>query len=353
MSTGISKNELTPHASEKDSEPDNIEPTGMRPKPSLGSRVKAHYTKFWWLHLLILIAVTLIIVLPLVYVAYPKIAQDGVNDSTLEIQSMSLTNPTTDSFDLELKTVVRSDNQYHPNLDAFNASLYINNTDGKPFSYIQIPAVHATKEALSISNQTVNIADFSSQFADYAGVVLGSEQYNLIVKGRTDLHEMKFPTTTVDYNKQVTLKGLNGLKGFNVTSFQILLKAEPDGANMIGKVYIPNPSIMTIEMGNVTLSLSQNSIPIGTSLLPNLTLKPGNNTLDMRSTINQTLVLSSLKQFKDGMVPIDIIGNTSIYNGQHLPYYENALRANNQRITLNVGAALKDAGLAGLVGFNG
>ncbi|KAI9757284.1 MAG: hypothetical protein M1835_000660 [Candelina submexicana] len=351
MSTDTGKNELTQHTSEKDSEPDNIEPVGMGTKPSLGSRVKAHYKKFWWLHLLILIAVTLIIVLPLVYVAYPKIAQDGVNDSRLEIQSMSLTNPTTDSFDLELKTVVRSDNRYHPHLDAFNASLYLNNADGKPFSYIQIPAVHATEEALSTSNQTVKIADLSSQFADYASVVLAREQYNLIVKGRTDLHEMRFPTTTVDYNKQVTLRGLNGLKGFNVTSFQILVKPEPDGANMLGKVYIPNPSIMTLEMGNVTLSLSTNSLPIGTSLLPNLILKPGNNTLDMRSTVNQSLVLSSLKLFKDGMVPVDIVGNSSIYNGQHLPYYEKALRANKQSITLDVGGALKAAGLAGLAGL--
>lgn len=145
--------------------------------------------------------------IPRVYVAYPKIAQSGVDDSTLEIQSMSLTNPTSTTFGLELQTVVRSDNRYQPHLDAFDASLYLNNPDGEPFSYIQVPAVHATKEALSISNQTINIADLSSQFADYTGVVLASEEYDLIVKGRTDLHEGRLPTTTVDYNKVVTLKG--------------------------------------------------------------------------------------------------------------------------------------------------
>ena len=34
-------------------------------KPGFGARLKAHYKKFWWLHLLIFIACTLIIVLPL------------------------------------------------------------------------------------------------------------------------------------------------------------------------------------------------------------------------------------------------------------------------------------------------
>lgn len=65
MSIDIGKNELAQHTSEKDSEPENIEPAGMGTKLSLGSRLKAHYKKFWWLHLLILTAVTLIIVLPL------------------------------------------------------------------------------------------------------------------------------------------------------------------------------------------------------------------------------------------------------------------------------------------------
>lgn len=40
--------------------------------------------------------------------------------------------------------------------------------------------------------------------------------------------------------------GLNNFNGFNVTSFEIKLEAESDGTNMIGTVYIPNPSVMTI-----------------------------------------------------------------------------------------------------------
>lgn len=40
--------------------------------------------------------------------------------------------------------------------------------------------------------------------------------------------------------------GLNNFHGFNVTSFEIKLEAEPDGTNMIGTVSIPNPSVMTL-----------------------------------------------------------------------------------------------------------
>lgn len=45
------------------------------------------------------------------------------------------------------------------------------------------------------------------------------------------------------------------------------------------------------------------------------------------------------------MLPVDIVGNTSVYNGQHLTYFEKALSSVTQHITLNVGAALKAAGI--------
>ena len=142
--------------------------------------------------------------------------------------------------------------------------------------------------------------------------------------------------------------GLNGLAGFNVTSFSIKLIPEPDGANMIGTVYIPNPSVLTITMGNVTFNNYVDNEFIGTSSLADLVLAPGNNTVPMRSMVNQTLVIAKVTEtYKDGMLPIDIVGNSSVYNGQHLEYFERALQSNRQHITLNVGAALAALGGGG------
>ena len=66
----------------------------------------------------------------------------------------------------------------------------------------------------------------------------------------------------------------------------------------------------------------------------------------MRSKINQTLVIGAIaRTYKDGMLPVDIVGNSSVYNGEHLPYFEKPLQGLMQRVVLNVGAALKDIGL--------
>lgn len=324
----------------------HVEELGTPKKPGFGARLKAHYKKYWWLHLIIFIICALVIILPLIYVGFPNIAQDGINDSSLEIQSIKLTDPTPNSFHLEQTAIVGSNNSYHPRLDAFNASLGLDGTN-LPFAYIELPAIHATKEATSYVNQTVRIVN-SDAFEDYNMQVLGSKNYKVQVKGKTKLHEMRFPTTTVDYNKKATMKGLNKLQGFNVTQFSIKLIPDSDGTNMEGTVYIPNPSAMTISMGNVTFNnfIHGTQTLIGNSTLTDLVLKPGNNTVPMKSIVNQTLVITELtSNFQNGMLPIDVVGLSSVYNGQHLPYFEKALASNTQSITLDVGSALAKIGL--------
>ena len=85
---------------------------------------------------------------------------------------------------------------------------------------------------------------------------------------------------------------------------------------------------------------------IGISTLSNLVLRPGNNIISMRSTINQTLVIIKvLSNFHDGLLPVDIVGNSSTYRGQRLEYFEKSLQATRQHIVLDVGSKLKELGV--------
>lgn len=193
--------------------------------------------------------------------AFPRISQNGIDDSTLEIQSLTLSDPTPESFHLEQTAIVGNDNNYHPRLDAFNVSLSVDGPEIKPYAYVELPAIHATTKATSYVNQTVKITDLDA-FMNYNNITLNNEEVKVAIRGRAALHEMKFPATTVNYNKIVTLKGpifpmqiatptdrilgLNNFHGFNVTSFEIKLQAEQDGTNMIGTVSIPNLSVMTL-----------------------------------------------------------------------------------------------------------
>ncbi|KAF2236598.1 hypothetical protein EV356DRAFT_442974 [Viridothelium virens] len=323
-------------------------PSAPPQKVSFWTKRKNHYKRFWWLHLLILIIVVLVVTLPLVYVGFPNIAQSQLNKSTLNITMQQITNPTPTSVQLAQMAIAGNPSSYHPNLDGFQAALFLEDTEPniQPFGYIEIPPLHATRYTGITTNQTLNITNMD-QFTAYNNLGLTTKTYRVALRGRTKLHEMKFPTTTVDFNQVVTLNGLNNFDGINVTNFQLFLTPQgPDQANLIGEILIPNPTIQAIEFGNVTFNVSVDGQNIGQSFLNNLMLMPGNHTYPLRSTTDQEAVIGLItSKYKDGILPLTLIGESVVYNGQHLPYFEGPLRNSTQHLNLNVGPALAQLGL--------
>ncbi|EXJ92747.1 hypothetical protein A1O3_01299 [Capronia epimyces CBS 606.96] len=323
----------------------------VKAKPPFKQRAKRHCLRFWWLWFIIFAIVVLVIVLPIVYVAYPNKAQKQINKAQLVPQSMSLLDPAPDSFDLQLDDMFQSKSSMTARLDAFTADLQLPGAH-VPFVRIDVPAIKAANGSVAHVHQRVQIAN-TDQFDQYTKTVLLSDEYSIYLKGKGGLKYGSLPKTTVKYNKKITIKGLNGLKGLTLTDFAILTTTQADGANANGTVTIPNPSIATYQLGNVSLAMSVAGLPVGTATLPDVLLKPGNNSFPMRAITNQTAVVDLIfTNYKSGILPIDIVGNTSVYAGKHLPYYEQALQANNVTIRLDVIKALEDAGLAQYLGIN-
>lgn len=90
------------------------------------------------------------------------------------------------------------------------------------------------------------------------------------------------------------------------------------------------------------LNLEVKGENIGTSSLKDLVLRPGNNTIPMTSKVDQSRVVKMVtSEYKDGILPIDITGNsTKNKDGKELPYYTAALAANKVSVKLDVGSAI-------------
>ncbi|PYH49986.1 DUF3712 domain-containing protein [Aspergillus saccharolyticus JOP 1030-1] len=323
-----------------DSKPHVIE-TGTVPataaaKPSFGRRVAAHYKRWWWVHLIIFIVVVLVVVLPVIYVGYPHIAQHDINESTLNITSMAISDPTPNSFHLRETQVIGSDSAFKPNIYSFGAAISL--LGGAPFITVQIPKFKAHDGVEVDVDQDVNITD-TTAFAEFCKAVLLNEEIQMNVYGKADLKEGSLPETKITYNKTTSIKGLNKLEGFELVDLSISTSAT-SGNNGKGTVYIPNPSPFTLTMGNVTLDLSVNGTAIGKSYLTDLTIYPGNNTLPMAANVSTLTVAGMLGSYPTLMLPVDIVGNSTVYNGEELPYFSEALAANKISVELNVTKAL-------------
>ena len=305
-----------------------------------------HFRKWWWAHLIAFLLLTLFFVLILLFVAFPKIAQSNIDSaSSLNVTQLILSNPSATGFHLFQNSTITNTAPYHPQLDAFNATIALEGS--QPYASIEIGHMHAQRTTIAIVDQDVVLTDVDA-FTDYNKAVLNQETVSLAINGKTTIHEMAFPATSIKYAKSTSMQGLNKLAGFAVLNFQIKIIPEADGSNMVGNVSIPNPTVMTLSMGNVTFfsSLSATSssppVPIGNVSIDNLVLTPGANTLPMRAQVDQGTVVGALiNTYHDGMVPMDIVGNTAIYDGQHLPYFEAALQSLTQHVTLDVGSAIK------------
>lgn len=137
------------------------------------------------------------------------------------------------------------------------------------------------------------------------------------------------------------------MKGFEVRNIKISLTPEKDGTNMHGDVFIPNPSPMTISMGTVVQDIYVGDKKIGVTTIPELTLKPGDNLIPMKTVSDQAIVIGLIStQFKTGKVPVTIKGNSSVsLQGQKLDYFTAALKSNDMQTTLDLKEPLKAIGL--------
>ncbi|RMY64221.1 hypothetical protein D0863_09985 [Hortaea werneckii] len=322
------------------------------PRRSFGQKFARHCTRFWWLHLIIFIIVVLVVVLPVIYVGYPKIAQDGINSATLQITSQEVLNPTPDHVDVSLTSRFITDSSYHPDLKAFNASLYLEGRD-KPFINLGIPDIDGAKNGTVVQvDEEAAVIGNRDEFERYCQTTLGSAEYTVFLTGSGGLKQGGLPNTNVDYNNSVTIKGLNQLKGLTVTNFSLLSNTLESGANSRGQVMIPNPSVLTLALGDVYVEMYVNDTFIANATMPSLTLTPGNNTYPIESTTNQTQVALLLQQdeYHCGVLPVDIRGNRSVADGKVLSYYSKALQAVPVRTDFNITPTLEEAGLGAAVG---
>jgi hypothetical protein len=328
-------------------EVETSQPYGGRPA-GFGQKTKRHCSRFWWLHLIIFCVIFLIIALCLVYVGMPKIAQHGVDESWIEVTTLKFLNPTSDSVVLTQDVILHSPSIYTPTLDPFTAASWLvtNGTFGPvPMLYIPMPRIHALhpQSNASVSNLNLTISNLE-QVTDYATAIITQENVSTALTGRTNLHEGKLPVVNINFNSTSTYKGLNGLKGFNVTDVIINGSAKAGEPNLSGFAFIPNPSLITVALGNVTMDVSTaKEGVVGNTTINDMTLYPGNNSLPMTGILDQLLVLESLE---NGMVTLEISGQSAIYNGEHLTYYEVPLKNNVLTLVMNVTQVLADSAAA-------
>ncbi|KAL4864998.1 hypothetical protein BDV12DRAFT_211282 [Aspergillus spectabilis] len=326
-----------------DAEIEHIEAVaGGDEKPKKRQRFKRHLARFWCCYLLAGI-VFLAIFLPVFFlVAIPAIAQRLVDDTNLPVYAAHITNPKPDALTFTLDTGLKIPLGLSVKLDEFELDLF--NRDSDPeITYLSVLVPSYTikgKTNLTVTSEDTPVLDQDEWVKSLTKAVY-SKRFTLSAIGKTTGH-LGAIKAGITLNKDVELDGLDKLNGFSIDEAALLLPAMADGSNLRGRATLPNHSVVTFAMGNVTLNLKSGDIVLGTALLPDVTLLPGNNSVGFtgKADINAALaniggiLAAQTDALRNGEIELSASGNQTIFNGEHIEYFERVL--NNLTITARV-----------------
>ncbi|KAK8082341.1 hypothetical protein PG996_001122 [Apiospora saccharicola] len=334
--------------SHHDSRNGSVSEAGPAGQKSKGS--KRHCKRFWWIYLALLVVIVVIVVPCIILVAVPKMAQSRLDNASLNIDSVVISQVQKDSFNMAINSTVLADNSVHATIRAFDGTMsLLPNKDGAApvaFAKFQFPEI-ATSAAVVVNiSQKVAVGDTNSLVA-FNEALLSQESVHVRVEGDTHIRvsgiARDYPVT---FRKDVELKAFNGFAGLSVSNISVTLASFN---NFNGTTRIPNPTVFTFELGNTTWNnYLDGGANVGTAYIDNLAMRPGNNDFFIWADIAQMPVLAALGkkpvcESPQGDLTFELSGKTVENNGQSIPWLATALSAHNASITMPVGAAVAKA----------
>ncbi|KAK2023228.1 hypothetical protein LX32DRAFT_572136 [Colletotrichum zoysiae] len=317
---------------------------------SKGSKRKTcmrHCVRFWWIYLIGTIAAILLIVLLIIFVAVPRISQSKLDHVKLTVDGITVSNTKSNSYNMAINSTLTSDGSVKATVEPFDGVMYLEDLEPHtPFVNLKFPETKSVKLQTVNISQPIEIADMAA-FTTFNTWLQNNESVRVTIRGNTHVKVKGIARRYgVVFRNTVTLKGLNGFKGLNVTDSSISLQPDARGDNFKGRVSIPNHSDLTLEIGNATFASFLNGADIGTVYIDNLVLYPGINNVNMRANIEQPPVLTAIRNrpaCETGIIPFALQGKAVENGGQNLSYFADALASDKVITDINIGAALKQS----------
>ncbi|KKF94239.1 hypothetical protein CFO_g3396 [Ceratocystis platani] len=308
-------------------------------------KIIRHFKKWWWAYLLgqgVIIAIFLPVTF---YAIIPKLMQNRVDDSKLNITRIDMSNTKANSFTLGVDSNIHTPGSIHATVFPFDAYLSLDVDEDYPFGLIRFPKNRSSKNTTVTVEQTIEIINMTS-LTRFNTHLLAGETVGLRVKGKPKIKlSGLYIKYKLKFNKVVQLTGFNMFKGLSVTNANISLSASN---NFRADTSISNPTVLTLDVGNTTFSNMFNGSDIGTVYIDNLILRPGANNYSIRADIDQTPVTTAILQepyCETGVMPFGLVGKAVSNGGDNITYFSDALAAGAVSVNIDIGTALSNLGL--------
>lgn len=306
------------------------------PAATRGERFKRHCARRWWIWLVGFIVFVIVVVIVVIYGIIPPVAQKTLDNTTLEIESIGIRQPEPDKFQFSVTSYITGSSSiaHKATIDPMDVKFYLKDQD--PFMYLPLPGVHGGDKILVEKlNHTTEIVN-QTTFGIFAGTLMDSQSFDMSIWGKTKIH-LGSIKANVKYRETVNLMGFNKLDGMVIIKYGLT----SGDYGIEGKVVIPNPTVFTLEMGDVMLDMKLNDESLGNGILPNLTIVPGlKNVYDFKANLTFDNTLKLAKAVGTGPTTLQVVASDVKYNGQTIPWLAAPLGAVQIDVPINTSYVL-------------
>ncbi|GLA64982.1 hypothetical protein AtubIFM54640_006716 [Aspergillus tubingensis] len=328
-------------------------------KRTRSQTLRRHWARFWCCYAFWGI-IFLAIFLPIFFcLIIPAIAQRVLDNGTLVLVHADVLQPRPNSIQLSINSAldlpisfpVRMNNL---TLSLFNRFLPENNTWAKLY---MDGATISGNTTLTVDDQFTPLDVY--QWTQYVRSVVFEPHAPLSVKAPVTAYIGKLKSK-ITLNKDIKQNTLNSFAGFSISDPKLLLPAESDGTNLIANATLPNPSVMTLEIGNTTLNLLSGNLTLGNCTLNNLVLRPGNHSTPVRGILDLGKLIENIgpilseqsDSIKEGYLSLTTVGANVEYDGVQVPYYTEVMKNLTMTAKVPLGSLISNT-LSGILHPNG
>ncbi|KAG2183772.1 hypothetical protein INT43_006783 [Umbelopsis isabellina] len=262
--------------------------------------------KYWYICVPVTIAIVLLVVLLILFVGFPKIAQSSINGSSITVNKAQITftdstgavskRDATDgnsTFTLIMDGSLSNTGPFSATIDFDEISVYFNNTIKLGTINLPSTSVSGTKGSLSASTP-FNIAN-EDDFANFAVYMMKTDSFVWTLKGGAHVTALG-RTTSVTLDKDITMSGMNGFPNVTITSFNLPNDDPAGGIHMSLGTVLNNPSPVGVQLGTISLDVGYNGVYLGPVSASNVTLQSGANNIQLEGRMVPQTQAADLNQ---------------------------------------------------------
>ncbi|KAI9320988.1 hypothetical protein BX666DRAFT_1260723 [Dichotomocladium elegans] len=268
-------------------------------KPPPPPRKRFYKNKRYWIVCSILTVIIVVVaVLLIVFVFFPMIAQSLINKSSIGVDKAQITfSPPSDTTTTTKRQEYDMNSTFYMNMGStlrhtgpFAATIQFHNPINVYYNKtiflgtITLPETKVSGGSGKLNAITAFQIQDTAQFASFAKDMLANEEFTWTLKGKLDINALS-RTATIDLNKDIVMKGMNGFPKVSITSFNLPSNAPGGGIVVELGTVLVSPSPIGVQLGTIAMDIGYDGVYLGQVKADNVNLSEGDNNIPLKGVL--------------------------------------------------------------------